>query len=480
MSQSPELPDVDRLEALARAATPGPWAYQENSDAYTHIIRPAANPGRIIASGAQTSAAEGEANGRLIAACNPAAVLALIALARRAQPEGEDLRAEIEKLISYKHCMSYNDSYFTEPAGMLKRLVFQLDRLLGASAKAKPEGEASEGPHYMLDQFVEANSAPLSSYEPEGEAPQAVAHAEARECSSCGHIGINDSSDTLAACHNCDWSGPSPAEDHCPGCAQGSCMGAACPKCGAIYKLLAEAKIAAPAAQHVESGAPVQPQNVSDERMAFDAYWSALESDDATEWELEICEQAAWQAWQARPRHCLSLPLSAYPAGTTIAAQQAAAPGALAGYQTVPSVATKDMLHAGMRHFHDKCEPATKAWECYRDMLKAAPCAPGTPEAPAEDRHPLQPLVEDARGTVRFKANAIVVHLTRDKLNDLASMDFSTEDREQLAQLIGYSLGGFAELSYVTDETYDRAAAQPVVQRAAQLDGGQGEGDRHA
>jgi len=89
MTNKTELPNLDRLEALARAATPGPWAYQEDSDAYTHIVRPVASPGWIIASATQTSKPEGEANGRWIAAANPAAVLALIQLARRAQPEGE-------------------------------------------------------------------------------------------------------------------------------------------------------------------------------------------------------------------------------------------------------------------------------------------------------------------------------------------------------------------------------------------------------
>ena len=45
-------------------------------------------------------------------------------------------------------------------------------------------------------------------------------------------------------------------------------------------------------------------------------------------------------------------------------------------------------------------------------------------------------------------------------LNKLASMPFDDEDREQFAQLIGYSLGGFSELDYVSDETYDRAEKQ--------------------
>lgn len=75
--------------------------------------------------------------------------------------------------------------------------------------------------------------------------------------------------------------------------------------------------------------------------------------------------------------------------------------------------------------------------------------------------HPIQPLVRDEHGTPRFKANAIVRFLLDQgpfDLNDLAGKGFSNEDFEQLAQLIGYSLGGFSELSYVRDETYERAA----------------------
>ena len=36
--------------------------------------------------------------------------------------------ALLEYLIRYKHCMSYNDSYFSEPAGELKRMVYATDR----------------------------------------------------------------------------------------------------------------------------------------------------------------------------------------------------------------------------------------------------------------------------------------------------------------------------------------------------------------
>lgn len=75
-------------------------------------------------------------------------------------------------------------------------------------------------------------------------------------------------------------------------------------------------------------------------------------------------------------------------------------------------------------------------------------------------KHPIQPLELDCNGTLRFKANAIIRHLLDHGgivLNDLARMDFSQNDREQFAQLIGYSLGGYGELGYVSDETYETA-----------------------
>lgn len=77
-------------------------------------------------------------------------------------------------------------------------------------------------------------------------------------------------------------------------------------------------------------------------------------------------------------------------------------------------------------------------------------------------KHPIQPLAPDARGVLRFQANAIVRHLidthpTVD-MNTLARMDFTNDDRQQFAQLIGYSLNGYSELrSYVDDESYAAA-----------------------
>ena len=76
-------------------------------------------------------------------------------------------------------------------------------------------------------------------------------------------------------------------------------------------------------------------------------------------------------------------------------------------------------------------------------------------------RNPIQPQIIDAHGTRRFKANAIVRHLLDwasgrgMSLNDIAAMNFTDDDRQQFAQLIGYSLSGYSELSsYVTDDAW--------------------------
>ena len=84
-------------------------------------------------------------------------------------------------------------------------------------------------------------------------------------------------------------------------------------------------------------------------------------------------------------------------------------------------------------------------------------------------RHPMQPLVKDQHGVVRFQANKIIQFLFDSgclDLNQLATMEFCRADREQIAQLLGYSVGGFAELSYVRDATYERAVqAQEKLER---------------
>lgn len=69
-------------------------------------------------------------------------------------------------------------------------------------------------------------------------------------------------------------------------------------------------------------------------------------------------------------------------------------------------------------------------------------------------KHPMQPLVKDANGVIRFKANRIVRHLLDHggiDLNAIAILDVPQDDRVQFAQLIGYSLSGFHELNEIPD-----------------------------
>lgn len=78
--------------------------------------------------------------------------------------------------------------------------------------------------------------------------------------------------------------------------------------------------------------------------------------------------------------------------------------------------------------------------------------------------HPIQPLAHAESGVLRFQGNAIVRHLLDAgpfDMNDLARLEFSKQDREQFAQLIGYSLSGYGELPYVSDESF--AASQRMA-----------------
>lgn len=90
------------------------------------------------------------------------------------------------------------------------------------------------------------------------ELEKGTVYVEARQCDECQHVGINDSADGLAACHDCDWTGPEPDEDKCPDCQRENCMAAACPQCGGRYDLVAEANITAPAGQVPQAWLDVQ------------------------------------------------------------------------------------------------------------------------------------------------------------------------------------------------------------------------------
>lgn len=83
----------------------------------------------------------------------------------------------------------------------------------------------------------------------------------------------------------------------------------------------------------------------------------------------------------------------------------------------------------------------------------------------------MQPLFKDDKGVIRFKENKIVRTLLDESekrkfgLNELAVRDFTQADWEQFYQLIGYSLRGYHELSFVSDE-----AARKATEEAKKLD----------
>jgi hypothetical protein len=74
-------------------------------------------------------------------------------------------------------------------------------------------------------------------------------------------------------------------------------------------------------------------------------------------------------------------------------------------------------------------------------------------------KQPIQPTYKDNNGIIRFQGNEIVRYLLDNggiDLNHLARQKgFSREDWVQFAQLIGYSVSGWSDLSYVTDQDYE-------------------------
>ena len=73
-------------------------------------------------------------------------------------------------------------------------------------------------------------------------------------------------------------------------------------------------------------------------------------------------------------------------------------------------------------------------------------------------RNSIQPTVKDSNDVIRFKENKIVRYLLDSHpevdLNKLAVGDFSQDDRQHFAQLIGYSVSSWGTLSYVNDDNY--------------------------
>lgn len=78
-------------------------------------------------------------------------------------------------------------------------------------------------------------------------------------------------------------------------------------------------------------------------------------------------------------------------------------------------------------------------------------------------KHPMQQVHLDKEGVARFRANKIVRYLLDAgpfDMNQLALMSFSRRDREQFAQLIGYSVSGYGDLSYTSAKSVAKADAK--------------------
>jgi len=78
-------------------------------------------------------------------------------------------------------------------------------------------------------------------------------------------------------------------------------------------------------------------------------------------------------------------------------------------------------------------------------------------------KHPMQRIYLDEQGVARFRENKIVRFLLDAgpfDMNQLALMSFSNKDREQFAQLIGYSVSGYGDLSYPSPKSVAKADAK--------------------
>jgi hypothetical protein len=86
--------------------------------------------------------------------------------------------------------------------------------------------------------------------------------------------------------------------------------------------------------------------------------------------------------------------------------------------------------------------------------------------------HPRQPIDLDPNGVPRFKGNAIIRRLVNENivnLNTIGLWDVPAEDRDQFWQLLGYSVSGYGELSFISPETVAWADAEAEAVLAARV-----------
>lgn len=231
---------------------------QEESDYYEGVCEACARAGQIEMQRAleeSEDAAPAPVDGGAAPRIDVDAIMQSICETDHADPEDrenvvcvklEDLRGILDTALS---CSAYDLS--------------ASEKMIGASTHQQVfdslnhRYELSGPPHVRIMALVEAlQRAKTAAPDVDGGAAgvRPTVYVEARQCGHCEHIGINDSSDTDAACSACGWTGTSPVEDHCPECDAKGTMSAACPKCGSEYSLLAEANLDAD--RSARAGAP--------------------------------------------------------------------------------------------------------------------------------------------------------------------------------------------------------------------------------
>lgn len=149
----PDGIDLDKLEALARAATPGPWELRATEWSYYAVE--AAHPEW----GAMCEVAPSrKSNMEFIVGANPAAVLELIALARRAAQQAPVAQA-VEAWPEHVQMLRQAADIFTEladarvcesgsSAEWMERCLPKIDALEAGApvAAAAPAGDAKDAP----------------------------------------------------------------------------------------------------------------------------------------------------------------------------------------------------------------------------------------------------------------------------------------------------------------------------------------------
>ena len=205
--------------------------------------------------------------------------------------------------------------------------------------------------------------------------------------------------------------------------------------------------------------------------------WDELHEDAKLAWAaLYVANQVAKDAKQAQQNEQLAHSHSQF-----VFVDFKQATDLLAMFGGEPAEITLEMCsgHQGpglYAHFTDYPEEGSVFLgltdESARPDVEALPHSSEQPQSAAVSSTsdlPMQPLIRDKSGTLRFKGNALVEALYEHSaqngmsMNDLARMDFAEDHRQQFAQLIGYSVDGYGTLSYVSDDAH--SAAQALAHR---------------